>query len=261
MGPPAVIRWLAPALLVVATPAAAQEERLCPNRPSLGTSTCTTDPGRVLAEVSAFDWQHDGGDRSLLIGDLAARMGVGLRTEVQLAWTPLSRTVSRADGVRSVAHGVGDVRLGLRQNLRNPDGEGLSIAVEGFVTLPTGTNGQGRGDWSAGLVVPVSATVGDWSLAFTGEVDADTNQSRSGRHVAESATLGIGRDLAEHLTAVVELAVQRDEDPADTDTQWLGAASLAWEVRPRTQIDLLVAAGLNSQAPELRIAMGGAVLF
>ncbi len=67
-------------LLTVAAPALAQSEpRFCPNRPSLGTSTCTTDPGRVLAEVSGVDWQRspeDGGKaESTLFGDLQLRTG------------------------------------------------------------------------------------------------------------------------------------------------------------------------------------------
>ena len=255
-------RLAAAALLLVAAPAAAQDEpRFCPNRPDLGTSTCTTDVGRVLGEVSVADWQRDGDERSLLIGDLLLRTGLGPRTEAQLSWTPLSRLVAREDGARDAITGVGDVRLGLRQNLLRPDGGGFSLALEGFATLPTATRGLGRGDWSAGVVLPVSLELGDWSLGFTAEVDAETNESRIGRHVAEAANLGLGRDLTDTLSATVEIAVRRDEDPSDTDEQWLAAVSAAWEVRPHAQLDVLVAAGLNSQAPELRVALGGAMLF
>lgn len=257
-----MIRAAAALLLVAATPAIAQDgPRFCPNRPSVGTSTCITDPGRVLVEASGVDWQRDGDATSILVGDLLLRTGIDDRTEAQVGWTPLSHLVSRENGLRTVATGTGDVRLGIRRNLRHPDGEGLSIAIEGFATLPTATDGLGRGDWSAGLVVPVSWEMGKWSLALTGEVDAETNASRTGRHPAGALTLGLGRDLADTVTAVVEVSGRRDDDPARAQTQVLTAASIAWEVRPRMQLDLLVAAGLDAQAPSLRIVLGGAVLF
>ena len=253
--------------LLVATPAAAEDgPRFCPNRPDLGTSSCTTDPGRVLAEVSGIDWQRDDRDGTredtLLIGDALLRTGIDSRTEAQVGWTPLARLRTRAaDGSVETVTGIGDVRLGLRRNLRNPDGEGLSIALEGFVTLPTGTRDIGRGDWSAGVVLPVNVALGDWSLAFTGEIDAETDEVRTGHHPAAAATLGLGHDLVEGLSAVLEVAVRRDDDPDGAETQWLTAASLAWQVRETAQLDLLMTAGLNRNSPDLRLVLGGAMLF
>ena len=141
-------------VMLVAAPAAAQEgPRFCPNRPSLDTSTCTTDPGRVLAEVSGIDWQRDDADGTrqdtLLFGDAQLRTGIDSRTEVQIGWTPLAQVRTHAsDGSVDTVTGVGDVRLGLRRNLHNPDGSGTSLALEGFVTLPTGRHDIGAGDWS-----------------------------------------------------------------------------------------------------------------
>jgi len=254
-------------LLAVAAPAFAQDARFCPNRPSLGTSTCTTDPGRVLVEVSGVDWQRspedDGRADSYLFGDLQLRTGLDRRTEVQLSWTPIARYALRGeDGrVRDRVTGVGDVRLGLRRNLAGPEGEGFSIAVEPFVTLPTGAREIGRGDWSAGLVLPMSYDLGDWSVQFTGEADAETDESGTGRHTAYAGTLGLGRSLGEKWDAEVELALRRDDDPAGHETEALAAASLAYKVREHAQIDVLAVAGLNRTSPDVRLVVGGAVLF
>lgn len=259
-------RLAAVALLFVAAPASAEDSaRFCPNRPSLDTSTCTTDPGRVLAEVSGVDWERDDADGTrqdtLLFGDALLRTGIDARTEVQLGWTPLARIRTRAlDGSVDTVTGVGDVRLGVRRNLRNPDGSGTSAAVEGFVTVPTGTHDIGAGDWRAGALLPVNVALGDWTLLFTGELDAEVDQERDGHHVAGTATAGVGRKLGK-VTAALELAVQRDDDPDQAATQWLGAGSLAWAVRDTVQLDVLFVAGLNHDAPDLRAVMGGAILF
>jgi len=255
-------------LTLAATPAAAQESpRFCPNRPDLGSGACTIEPGRVMAEVSGIDWQRspeEGGRAdSFLFGDLLLRTGLDDRTEVQLSWTPLAHYALRDGGaVTDRMTGVGDVRVGVRRNLKNPDGSGFSIAVEPFVTLPTGAREIGRGDWSAGVVVPVGMELGsDWSLAFTGEADAETDESGTGRHAAYAGTLGLGRSLGDKWDAVVELALRRDDDPEGHETEALAAASLAYKVGSRAQVDVLAVAGLNRTSPDVRLVLGGALLF
>jgi hypothetical protein len=257
---------LAFAILLLPGVAAAQDEpRFCPNRPDLGSGACTTDPGRMLLELSSADWQLDrqGGEREdqLLVSDALLRTGIDARTEFQLGWTPLARVRQRdASGVDTVV-GTGDVRLGVRRNLRNPDGHGFAVAVEPFVTLPTGDGAIGRGDWSAGVVVPVGWEIGDWSLAFTGEGTAEVDEDRDGRHLAYAGTLGLGRALSDTVGAVIEIAARRDDDPSGGETELLTAASLAWEVRENAQLDLLAVAGLNRSSPDVRLVFGGAILF
>lgn len=53
--------WLlGAAMMTMGVPAHAEDEpRFCPTRPSLGGSSCTTEPGRVHFEISALDWQRD----------------------------------------------------------------------------------------------------------------------------------------------------------------------------------------------------------
>lgn len=263
-------RWLVLAALTTATPAWAQadEPRFCPNRPSIGASACTTDPGRVLVELSAADWQRqdDAGVRvdSVLFGDFQVRVGAGPSTEVQLSWTPLAyaRERDRATGATSAATGVGDVRLGVRQNLRNPDGSGLSIAAEPYVLLPAGREPLGAGDWSAGVVLPVTYQLSEsWDFGVTGELAAAVDADGDGRHAAYDVTFGLSRALTERWSVIAEAQVGRDEDPAGRSTLAVAAASLVYLPRPGLQFDLFAAAGLNRASPDFRFLTGAAILF
>lgn len=261
---------IAVAALLATAPAPAQVDppRFCPNRPDLGASACTTDRGRVLVEASGVDWQREDGpderEDSVLFGDLQARVGVGPRTELQLSWTPYgrSRIREKATGQVSTVRGVGDVRLGLRRNLRNPDGTGLSIAVEPFAELPVGRDRIGAGDWSAGVVVPVNYELAprvDTDLTL--EVDAAVDEDGDGRHSAYSATFGVGYALTERIGAVAEVQIGRDEDPGGRSTLAIGALSFVYQPRDGLQLDVFAGAGLNRASPDLRVLTGAAILF
>ena len=262
---------LLPLLLGLAAPAWAQdkdEPRFCPNRPSLGESGCTTEPGHVHFEISSVDWTKDDSadqrDDTVLIGDFQARFGVTATSELQVSWSPYGhdRTRDKASGLIDRAGRVGDVQIGYRQNLRNPDGSGFSFAVEPSVTLPVGRRPIGAGTWGAGLVLPVTYDLtGKVNLALTNEVDAAPDEDGHGRHFALNEVVSAGYDLTDSLTAVAELRFTRDDEPGDRTSQWLAAGSLAYQPTKRTQIDVLVGAGLNRDAPDLRILTGGAVVF
>lgn len=244
--------------LTIASAAAAQEPRFCPNRPDLGAGACTTEPGRVLAELSVIDAERDGQGDLTLVGDVLVRTGLGPRTELQLGWTALG--IVRAPGER--ATGTGDVRVGIRQNLIDPTSEGFAVAVEPFVTLPVGEQPIGRDGASYGVVVPVGVPIdARWSLAFTGQASAEPDADGRGRHAALLGIAGLGYAISDAVGVVGELSAERDDDPDAPATELVAAGSVAWRPRPLLQLDLLVAAGLNRDAAALRVAVGGAVLF
>lgn len=260
----------AAAALLIPPAAYAQDEssRFCPNRPSLGESACTTEPGHVQIEVSSVDWtvSRDADQRqdTVLIGDLQARIGLTPTSELQIGWTPYghARTRDRRTGEVDRTGRVGDVVIGYRQNLRNPDGAGLSFGFEPQVILPVGRSPVGAGTWGAALVVPVTYDLTDTlNLALTNEVDAAPDEDGRGRHFALNEVLGLGYAMTEKFTAVAELQIERDRDPADHQTRALAAGSLAWQPRHGLQFDVLVGAGLNRDADDVRILAGGAVGF
>ena len=263
------------AAVLAASPALAQDGadlRFCPNRPSLGSSACTTDPGHVQFEYSALDWQRDTNarerDDQVIVADLLARIGIGAQTEVQIGWTAFGtdraqrRGSGRGSGRVSQVNTIGDVRLALRQNIRNPDGAGLSFGIEPFVIRPLGRQPIGSGDWGSGAVVPITYDLSpSVNLSFTGQVAALADEDGDGRHGNYSGILGLSYPLADTLTLASEVSVERDLDPMGHETHVLAAQSLAWQLTQRTQLDVFVATGLTRTTPDLRLALGGAILF
>lgn len=258
------------AALLFSVPAHAQDEgpRFCPNRPDLGQSACTTDPGRVLFEISAVDWTLAKDDATredrLLAGDFQARFGLTATSELQIAWSPYGhvRTRDRATGATERSGRVGDVVIGFRQNLRNPDGNGLSYSIQPQVSLPVGRAPVGAGTWGAGLVVPLNYDLsGAAMIGLTSEIEAAPDEDGRGRHFAISETLGLGYELSDRLTAIAEIQIEQDNDPAGHETRALAAGSLAWQPRHGLQFDVLVGAGLTRDFDDVRILTGGAILF
>lgn len=253
------------------SPASAQQrddDRFCPNRPSLGSSGCTTLPGQVQVEMSGVDWQvDDNADErvdAIRFVDTLARIGMGPKTEFQIGWSPqvVQRTRDKASGAVSRVSGVSDVMLAVRQNITHSDGHGLSTAVQPFVTLPTGRGEISDGTWSAGAVVPVVYEVNDtWSLGLTGQAAAQADEDRHGRHFDASGIVEVGYTISSSVTAFGDFLLERDNDPAQHVTMAQLAGSLAWQPTKRTQFDVLAVAGLNRNTPDLRLALGGAFVF
>ena len=133
--------WLAPAS------ASAQTNDLrpfCADRPGKGAASCVLNQGHVQIEVGAFDGARQRDDAAEIdswsAGSITARFGVGPATEFQIGVTAFERetTTDRVTGVEDVAEGTGDLFLAVRQGLIRPDGEGFSVALMGYATLPTG---------------------------------------------------------------------------------------------------------------------------
>lgn len=258
------------AALLFATPALAQADdpRFCPNRPSLGESGCTTQPGHVQFEMSLLDWQRDTDpdthQDTILAADFQARIGVSASGELQVAWSPYGhvRTRDRLTGAIDTRSRVGDVQIGYRQNLRNPDGTGFSWAVEPSVTLPVGRRPVGAGTWAAGLVVPMTYDLAEHlNLALTNEADAAADEDGDGRHFQLNEIVGLSYELTDALTTVAELQYTHDDDPSGHRREWLAAGSLAWQPAKQVQLWSLVGAGLNHDAPDIRVLGGYSVLF
>jgi hypothetical protein len=273
------------ALALVATPATAQSggghqdahdtgddgPRFCPTRPSIGGSSCTTEPGRVQVEASFLDWQRD--DRTdsredrIVAADLLARFGLGARTELQVGWTAFGQDRTRdrtgtGPGAVDSVDSVGDVTLALRQHLAGAEGKPFSLGIQPFVTLPAGREPVGAGTWSAGAIVPVqyelTKTV---AVSFTGEADAAANDGGTGRHLAYSGIGTLRYKLTPAVNLYGELEVQRDQDPSGHETHSLAAFSVAWRPTKRIQLDWQAIAGLNRTSPDIRLVTGGAILF
>lgn len=260
---------LAAGALLVAAPALAEDDpRFCPTRPSLGGSSCTTEPGQLHVEYSFADWQRDDQpdqrDDRIVAADLLARLGVGKNTEVQLGWTAFGhdRTRDKATGAVDTVNGTGDVTFAVREHLTGHEGLPFSAGVQAFVTAPTGRYPIGAGTWASGLIVPVQYDLTKTlAVSFTGETDAAANASGDGRHLAYSGIVGLRYKLTSNINTYAEVSIARDDDPAGHETTALLALSTAWRPTKTLQFDVLAVAGLNHASPDLRLVFGGAVLF
>ena len=256
--------FLALPLLLAAGAARAEELRdFCGDRPGLGTPACTVDKGHLQIEVGVGDWtldkQPDSRTDTILAGDLFARYGLTDSLEARVGWTAYGhvRERDRMTGAISRQSRVGDVTVGLKQNLMNPDGSGFSIALLPFASIPVGRQPVGAGDWGAGLIVPVNYELSDAiQLEFTPEVDAAVDEDGNGRHLAFSGTIGAAGKLGETLTATLEYQALRDRDPSGHETQQLAGVSLAWEAQPQFQLDLGTNVGLDHDAPDVEVYFG-----
>jgi len=253
------------ACLAISSRASAEDKLrdLCSERPGLDTPACTVDPGHLQIEIGVGDWtldkQPDSRTDTIMAGDISARYGIGGSTEIRLGWAAYghSRTRDRATGVVDRLSGTGDVTVGLKQNLSNPSGDGFSIALLPYATLPTGKNGVGAGDWGAGLLVPTSyALSAVFTIEMTPEWDAAVNRDGKGRHSAYGSAAGLNMKLNEQWSVSVETQVVRDRDPAGHSSQALAGAFLAWQPRDRIQFDAGTQAGLNRNTPDVEIYFG-----
>lgn len=238
---------------------------LCSDRPGLNTPACIVDPGRLQIELGIGDWTRtrtaDQHQDLIELGQIALRYGITPTTEIRFGWTSYGLSRSRDPDSHAIDResGVGDVTLGLKQNLRHPaEGKtGFALAVLPYVTLPTGHQDIGAGDWGAGLVFPGSYKLNDdVSLELTPEVDAAVNESGSGRHLAYGTAFGVQVHVTKAIRLTPEVQVIRDRDPGQAAT--LSKASLSIDAQPAKliQVDLQCAAGLNRRTPDLEISAG-----
>jgi hypothetical protein len=248
-------------LILFAAPAAARD--YCPDRPGIGTPPCTIEPGKLSVEMSGVDWTldktPDARTDTILAGDLALRYGIADHAELRLGWTPYGHVRSRdiASGAIDRQGGTGDVTIGLKRNLVDPEGKGFSIALLPNVSLPVGGQAIGAGDWGASLAVPLSVPLSDVvSLGLTPQIDAAVDQDRHGRHLSYDLAGGFSIAATDRLNLAIEAEILRDDDPAGATTQALAGASAGLMLGDDLQIDAGSQVGLNGDTPDLRVYVG-----
>jgi hypothetical protein len=257
------------AIMAGATPAFAADtpetDDLCVDRPGLGAPACVLPQGQVVVELGLAEWAHNRDPDSIAdefgFGDVLLRYGVGHATElgVELATYQTIRIRDRVTGAIEREIGVGDVTLSLQHNLAGGDGP---VAVQAFVTLPSGSKQVSVATWQAGAALPVNLTLrGGFELGLTPQVQAAANPSGKGRHLAWGGVIGLGYAIGRDLSLEGEVAAWRDQDPTGHVTDARAALSLAWRVAPDWQLDGEVQFGLTDEAPRHALLMGLARRF
>lgn len=214
-----------------------------------------------------MDWTRDRDDAEredrFLPLDALVRVGVGARTEVQFAWSPLGHVRTRdGGGLSDRRTRVGDVELAVRRSLRNPDGSGLSYGLQPFVVLPVGRRPAGDGTWSTGIVLPLTYDVTDVvNVGVTGDLRAQANESGRGRHFQATAIAAASLALTRKLTVTIEGELIHDDDPAGRELHESAALGLQWSFRRTRALYAEIIHGLNADAPDLQLMVGASALF
>ncbi len=255
------------ALFIPASLRAAPNDRpsrdLCPTRPGLGTAPCIVDPGYFFVELGLVDWSlvDTSQDRTdtILTGDVLVRYGLTDASELQFGWESFGhvRRRDRSSSTVERSSGIGDATVGFKYGLRNPDGRGMSVAIQAFATLPIGGQAIGSGDWAAGVLLPTSWDLTDnLQLQITPELDANVDEDRNGRHLTLGAVAGLGIKVSDAMSLTIEGSLFRDRDPSGHITEALAALSLAWQSGEDTQFDIGTNVGLNGDSPDLQLYLG-----
>ena len=131
------------------------------------------------------------------------------------------------------------------------------FAIKAYATLPVGHAPSGLGDWSAGMLVPVSLPLTDTvQLALTPEIDAAANGSGDGHHLAFGGAAGLGFKLLKTVSFGTDIRLLRDNDPSGSATKATAGMSIAAQSGDNLQFDTGSNVGLNSNSPDVEIYVG-----
>src|SRR5687768_8180051 len=164
------MRGVAIGLVALASAAGAAESGpICTDRPGKSSSTCTVPKGYWQVESSVADWSLTKAEgtrtTSLALGSTALKYVVSVDTHVEAAVTPYVRNRERSPDGRTSVSGFGDVALKVKHRLTAVDAA-FSAAIVPFVKLPTASRRIGNGKAEAGLVVPLSWSIGETPVSL-----------------------------------------------------------------------------------------------
>lgn len=253
-------------ILGLASVAGGDLRDFCPDRPGRLTPACIVDSGHLVVETAAFDFSHHATATDVTDTVAAAsttlRYGVTQHFEIVAAWTPYVHQRMRTLGIPGAAaarsEGIGDVTLGFKQSLLNPDGKKFSLALQPFVVIPTAKAALGVGSVVEGLIVPITyALPASFALGLSPEIDRIANIGGPGHHVSYTIIGGINRQFG-GLNAGIELAGVRDDDPTGRTTKATFDVFAAYipKALPSVQFDAATYIGLNHDTPDVEVLIG-----
>jgi hypothetical protein len=242
-------------LLAIASAARAEDQPICPDRPSKSTGPCTVPQGRWQVETGLVDWSSDrsGGVTTVLTswGNTAIKYGVSGKADVELWFTPLQTLSIHGGGISEHQSSFGDVLVRAKYAL-TPDNAPVQVALDPYVKIPTANHRLGNGKVEGGLLVPIAVPLGKspLTLSLDPELDLLADQDGSGRHLA-----------SQKVNVSTEVWTMRDWDPAGTDKQASWDVAAAYLPRKDLQLDAGANFGLNSQTPDVEVYAGVSVRF
>lgn len=252
--------------LVSGAARAADEQPICPDRPSKSTGPCTVPQGKWQVETGLVDWTRDKSDGvttdSVQWGASGIKYGVSGNTDVELWVTPLETVRIHGGGASEHHSSFGDMLLRVKYEL-TPDSAPVQVALDPFVKIPTANHQLGNGKVEGGLLVPIQVPIpkSPFTLALDPELDLLADEDGHGRHAAMSQVVNLGIQASSKLTFSTEIWAQWDWDPAGTNRQVSWDGSVAYLVDKDLQLDAGANFGLNRQTPDVELYTGVSVRF
>jgi hypothetical protein len=245
---------------------AADEQPICPDRPSKSTGPCTVPQGKWQIETGLVDWTRDKSDGvttdAVAWGGTGFKYGVGSNADVELWLTPLQTLHVHGGGAHERDSSFGDTLLRVKYEL-TPDSAPVQVALDPFVKIPTASHHLGNGKVEGGLLVPVQVPIAKSpvTLALGPELDLLADQDGRGRHLATQQVVNLGLQADPKLSFSTELWAMWDWDPAGTGKQISWDVSAAYLVTRDLQLDAGANVGLNRQTPDIELYTGVSVRF
>lgn len=258
-----IILLAALALLAAPHALAQQSDPFVASRPGATEGPIAVPKGylQLETEIASYSRTRDGGVEadSYSLAASTLRYGLGDGWDAELVVQPFLRSEVAVGGIEDSADGFGDVTLRVLKNIFGQNGDGPAMAVIGYVSLPSATNGMGAGRMEAGGFLTGSFNLADsWGAAWT--VGAASRHMGGGDYQAEgSLALQLNHAFSETLSGYAEVAAGRLEHDTQTPATFdLGAAMLVGET---TQIDSGVNIGITDAADDFQIFAGWAHRF
>jgi hypothetical protein len=261
------LRIIGAAFLAASTAAAAADEQpICPDRPSKSTGPCTVPQGKWQIETELIDWTRDSSDGvhtdTTTWGNTAVKYGISSNADLELWVTPLETLSVHGGGLGEHHSSFGDTLVRVKYALTK-DGAPVQVALDPFVKIPTANHQLGNGKVDGGLLVPVTIPLGKspFTLSLDPELDLLADQNGRGRHLATQQVVNIGWQANQKLSVSTEIWAMRDWDPAGTGKQLSWDGAIAYLVSKDLQLDGGANFGLNKQTPKAELYTGISVRF
>ena len=258
--------FIAAALLLVAGRAAAADEApICADRPGKANPTCTVPAGMIQIETGFADWIHDRSGAlttdSLALSATAFKYGLSDRWNLELDIAPYNWQRVRGGGLSVRDSSFGDIFV--RSKYRLTSGDGVQVAMNPAVKIPTANHNIGNGKWEAGVAFPIDYSIPKSPLGITlgPEIDWVADADGHGHHAAMAQVVGIGWQANAKLNLSAELWGQWDWDPSGTTRQATADFAAAYLVDKDLQLDVGANFGLNRNTPDLELYTGASVRF
>ena len=258
------MRALIFALGLALSPAAfAEEPDFVPGRPGATETAISVPEGHLQIETEIASYTHDEEDgdqaNSTSVAATTFRYGLAHGLDAELIVQPYLRESIESGGVKETDSGFGDVTLRLRRTIAGQDGDGPSLGVIGFITLPTAEDGLGADDVEGGVILAGGFDLSEkWNFAWT--VGAATISTGGDAHEGEySGALTLGYAINDKWGAYGELAASKAESDDETAATFdVGATYLLNAV---TQLDAGANFGITNGADDVSVFVGWAHRF